>query len=326
MKIKLITIGAILLGCSVAVFTQSRGTPSQLRIKVDANGSLIIASASQVNPVTSVQFNNARLAVDASGNLLVVGGGSFSTICSGSSTTQILFNDAGACAGDAAMVFTKSTAGRQYVAVTSNTGPALKLGGDDTDGSGATLILASDGQNASQPELQFWSSNGTMVSPTANSAGDSINLIKFFGYDGTSFRSSARIVTAVPSSGTVSTNHVPGEIKIYTSSDIAEDVLSLTVGNALLQPTGDILVANGKALKSDTTTAHTMLISGFDVNAAAYIPFITVTNANTPTFIIAPSGDGTVSIQGTYKSNDGSSGVTVSACTSFKNGLCVAGT
>lgn len=37
------------------------------------------------------------------------GGGSFSTICAGSATTQVLFNDAGSCAGDAGFVFAKAT-------------------------------------------------------------------------------------------------------------------------------------------------------------------------------------------------------------------------
>jgi hypothetical protein len=67
--------------CSVAlaatIYAQSRGTPSTLRVRIDANGSLVVASAAQVNPVTTVTFNNARLAVDSSGNLLtVISGGS----------------------------------------------------------------------------------------------------------------------------------------------------------------------------------------------------------------------------------------------------------
>lgn len=63
---------AVLIGCSVALLSaQSRGTPSQIRINVDANGYLVVSSAAQVSPISTVQFSNARLSVDASGNLLV---------------------------------------------------------------------------------------------------------------------------------------------------------------------------------------------------------------------------------------------------------------
>lgn len=63
---------AVLIGCSIALLSaQSRGTPSQIRVNVDANGYLVVSSAAQVSPISTVQFSNARLAVDASGNLLV---------------------------------------------------------------------------------------------------------------------------------------------------------------------------------------------------------------------------------------------------------------
>jgi hypothetical protein len=63
---------AILIGASAAVvYAQTRGTPSQLRVNIDAVGRLGISSAAQTNPVTQVQFINARLSVDASGNLNV---------------------------------------------------------------------------------------------------------------------------------------------------------------------------------------------------------------------------------------------------------------
>lgn len=69
---------AILISTALAVtlYAQSRGNPSQLRVKVDANGLLLVATAAQTNPVTTVQFSNARLAVDASGNLVVAVSGS----------------------------------------------------------------------------------------------------------------------------------------------------------------------------------------------------------------------------------------------------------
>lgn len=76
---------------AISVFAQSRGTPSTLRVRIDANGALVTAAAAQVNPVTSVQFNNARLAVDASGNLLTVisGGSGVGTVTSVATTGLI---------------------------------------------------------------------------------------------------------------------------------------------------------------------------------------------------------------------------------------------
>jgi hypothetical protein len=76
---------------AVTLLAQSRGNPANLRVKVDANGALVMAAASQVNPVTSVQFNNARLATDSSGNLLAVvsGGSGVGTVTSVATTSPI---------------------------------------------------------------------------------------------------------------------------------------------------------------------------------------------------------------------------------------------
>lgn len=76
MKLKLAIVG-LLISLSVVVIAQtSRGTPANLRVRVDANNNLLTISAgAQVPPVTTTTFANARLAVDANGNLLVVGSG-----------------------------------------------------------------------------------------------------------------------------------------------------------------------------------------------------------------------------------------------------------
>ena len=84
----------ILIGLFIfitVVYAQSRGTPSQLRVRIDANGALVVAAAAQVNPVTTVPFNNARLALDASGNLLTVvsGGAGVGTVTSIATTSPI---------------------------------------------------------------------------------------------------------------------------------------------------------------------------------------------------------------------------------------------
>ena len=53
----------------------------------------------------------------------------------------------------------------------------------------------------------------------------------------------------------------------------------------------DVTIATDKAIKTDTTTAHTAKLQAYDVDGTAYKTFITLTNANTPTIdISAPSG------------------------------------
>lgn len=75
---------------SVTLYAQTRGNPSQIRVRVDANGSLVTAAAAQVAPVTSVRFTDARLAVDSSGNLLtVISGGGSGTVTSIATTGPI---------------------------------------------------------------------------------------------------------------------------------------------------------------------------------------------------------------------------------------------
>jgi len=54
--------------------------------------------------------------------------------------------------------------------------------------------------------------------------------------------------------------------------------------------------------------------------------FATLTSDSTPSFVVAPPSGGTVTLRATtFKSSDGSTGATVTNCTSFKNGLCVTG-
>jgi hypothetical protein len=78
---------------SVALLAQSRGTPSQIRVNVDANGYVVTSSAVQTLPITNTVFSNARIATDASGNLVVTNGGSSSflpIVIGGSTATSTL--------------------------------------------------------------------------------------------------------------------------------------------------------------------------------------------------------------------------------------------
>ncbi len=65
-----------------------------------------------------------------------------------------------------------------------------------------------------------------------------------------------------------------------------------------ISATGDVTIANGKAVKTDTTTAHTVILQAYDNDNTTYRTFATLTNGNTPSFAItAPSG-GIVAIDG----------------------------
>lgn len=88
----------------------------------------------------------------------------------------------------------------------------------------------------------------------------------------------------------------------------------------------DFILNNGKALKTDTTTAHTAVVQAYDVDGTAYKTFATLMNGNTPDFTIAPPAGGTVNIQGVYKANDGTAGLTQTCAAAvvaltIKNGL-----
>lgn len=59
-------------------------------------------------------------------------------------------------------------------------------------------------------------------------------------------------------------------------------------------------------ISADNTDAHTLKLQAYDVNGAAYVSFVTLTNANAPTFVLAPSGDGTVNVTTTLFTSSGS--------------------
>jgi len=57
----------------------------------------------------------------------------------------------------------------------------------------------------------------------------------------------------------------------------------------------DIMLANGKAIKTNTTTAHTLQLQAYDVDGSTRPALITLTNANDPTLTLAASGGISVS-------------------------------
>ena len=62
--------------------------------------------------------------------------------------------------------------------------------------------------------------------------------------------------------------------------------------------TSDITMFNGKAIRTSTTTAQTMLFQAYDVDNTTYRTFQTFTNGNTPSMAIAAPSGGTITIDG----------------------------
>jgi hypothetical protein len=68
---KLLSSLLVLVLATINIFA-STGTPSTLSVRVDANGYLVVTSATQTNPITSGTFSSRVLRTDASGNLQVI--------------------------------------------------------------------------------------------------------------------------------------------------------------------------------------------------------------------------------------------------------------
>ena len=78
--------------------------------------------------------------------------------------------------------------------------------------------------------------------------------------------------------GTVTS--VSGGTNISTSGTAADPVIDL---DAAISGMTSITMADTGSIQTTTVDTDTMLIQGYDVDGTAYVPFITITNANDPT-------------------------------------------
>ncbi len=86
--------------------------------------------------------------------------------------------------------------------------------------------------------------------------------------------------------------------------------------------------ATAATIRTDSTTAHTMVIQGYDVDGTGYKTFVTVTNGNTPDCTISAPSGGTLAIDATTYKAGGTSGATAGPFTvvtaiEVKNGLVI---
>lgn len=82
------------------------------------------------------------------------------------------------------------------------------------------------------------------------------------------------------------------------TTDTFATIASGAISCSTISASGDVTIATGKAIQTDTTTAHTLLIKAYDVDGTAYKTFATLTNGNTPSLSIAAPSGGTVAIDG----------------------------
>lgn len=280
------------------------------------------------------------------------GGGS-----AGGLDTEIQFNDSGDFGGDSTFVWDK-TANRLTIGIDPNStdfndwsegwwgnNGSINIGliQPTGDGSGLVVQTQANAQNSHAYGAQIAATGfGTTVT--------GLDLDAFFidddamhtGGNATGLRvaagnstNGAPLQTAISIDiATAGTNRTIASM--YGLRILDQTVTAATTANYAIDVNGKfrvdpdgagVALGNGGALKTSKTTAQTALLQAYDVDGTAYSTFATLTNGNTPTFVIAPPAGGTVTVQATtFKSSDGTTGVTVSACTGFKNGLCISGT
>jgi hypothetical protein len=222
-------------------------------------------------------------------------GGSSITLCDGC----VAFGDgANTIGGDATFVWSKTTdllklgasfyaAGLLSSAAKNN---ALSIGADDDGGYGATLVLQSDGPNASFPLIKTFTSAGSMAVPAANVDTNALFQLSNGGFDGSAFVET--MVLAAYADGAVSAGIVPGELRVSTMTPAG------AYNTWRFRSNGSLDLPNAGALRTDTTTAHTALLQAYDVNDTTYRTFATLTNGDVPDFTLAAPAGGSLSVGG----------------------------
>jgi hypothetical protein len=186
--------------------------------------------------------------------------------------------------------------------ITADTG-AVTINNTDADTAYLLAVTPTPGSSAA--------TGGVQITSGANATQDSLNIVNAGTGDdiqagnGAFKVSSTGAVTglsvdltgALTAAGIVTLGNGTAAAAINTSSwDISS--AGAMSGFSSLTLTDDITLANGKAVKSSTTTAETMLLQAYDVDNTTYRDVLTLTNGNT---IAAALGSGleTVAINST---------------------------
>lgn len=213
------------------------------------------------------------------------GAGSGRAITADSGAVAITNNDAD---NNGVLTVEKTPVGSQsgdLVTITAGancTGDALQFdnsgSGKDIDGSGSTWSITKAGV-ATFSSISGLTSGVTVSGGTVNMNASSNNATNI------NTGTSTGAVTIGGGSGTVAVNS--------SSWDIS--TAGAMTGIASIESSGDITLANGKAVKSSTTTAETVKLQAYDVDNTQYRDCVTLTNGNTIAIAIG-DGNETVAI------------------------------
>lgn len=83
-----------------------------------------------------------------------------------------------------------------------------------------------------------------------------------------------------------------------TTTDTYAQIASGAISCTTIAAAGNLTLANGIAIQSDSTTAHTLLIQGYQTTSSAYATLATITNGATATLALAAPTHGTITIDG----------------------------
>jgi hypothetical protein len=175
-----------------------------------------------------------------------------------------------------------SGAGRS---ITADTG-AVAISNTDVDNAFLFTLNASPSGAAA--------SGGAQITVGGNSTQDALEFVNsgsgydIYGTSGTWTISKAGAIVGVSADlsgsfaadGNITLGDGTGTLAINTSSWDISTAGAMT-GIASLALTGDITLANGKAIQSSTTTAETMLLKGYDVDNTTYRNTFSLTNGDT---------------------------------------------
>ena len=162
-----------------------------------------------------------------------------------------------------------------FINKTAGSGDAMQITnagtGYDINGTSGTWYITKAGV------ATFASLAGLTSGITVNGGVINLNASSNFA---TNINTGTSTATVTVGSGVNSVGIDTSSWDISTSGAIS-GVSTIGMSGDLTLSAGDVLLANGKAVKSSTTTAQTMKLQGYDVDNTTYRDVLTVTNGNT---------------------------------------------
>jgi hypothetical protein len=227
------------------------------------------------------------------------GSAALSWSTSGDNTLDGAYDQGGAGVGrtitasDGAVTITSTDADAAYLfAVTPTPGSSAALGGISiVSGANSTQDSLNIVNSGSGDDIQAGngafkvSSTGGVTSVGITQTGAAVNLNASSNY--------ATNINTGTSSGAVSIGGGANTVAVNSTTwDVATTGAGTFVG---ISSSDDITLANGKAVKSSTTTAETVKLQGYDVDNTTYRDVLTITNGNTVTAVIGSNNE-TISV------------------------------